>query len=175
MNANIFDWRGVRQALRAGVVQSLIPAVNGAAIIAGVADVGQRRADLLHLDGFPQAGQQCLFHFINQDVREALLLSMIDRFMTVEVTRLVRLPMIVSLQHQNDERILAFGRIAGVHIVIQHQRKAAILHVCVERVLIAGFGIIAGFVKDFRIFDAKLANQILEDFFAAHEYRAPER
>src|ERR1017187_787078 len=56
--------RHMRQAPRVGIVQGLVPAVDCAAIVAGVSHIGQRRSDLFDLDrlGKPderRVGKEC--------------------------------------------------------------------------------------------------------------------
>src|ERR1035441_6815265 len=87
--------------------QGLVPAINRAAVVAGIPHVGQRRGYLFDLDRFGQARQQHALRLADQDLRHALLLLAVRGLVALRISGFERLPVVEALERHDRDGILA--------------------------------------------------------------------
>src|ERR1035441_7716885 len=155
------DGRRVPQAPRVGVIQRLVPAINRAAVVAGIPHVGQRRGYLFDLDRFGQARQQHALGLADQDLRHPLFLLAVRGLVALRIGRFKRLPVVETLERHDREGILARRRVAWEEIVIERRAEARIGHITTYCGAVSRLKVVSGVVEDLGIFEPELADQIL--------------
>jgi hypothetical protein len=122
----------MRHPVRSRVVDCLVPAIDSASIVAGVANVCQRSSDFFNLYCFGKAGKEILFSFSDQYVCDPFFLFSVFFFIPFKVVGFVFLLVVISLKRKQSDCILSFWGIILIEIIIEREAKTAIFNLGVN-------------------------------------------
>ena len=156
----ILDGRRLGKPAGSRIVESLVPAVDRAAIIPRVSPMGQGRRDLLDFYGLRETGQENVLDLFDQDVGDAFLLGLVFLLLSSTIIRFETGPGLVALKHQDIDRILPRRRVLHIDIIAAHHAETGILHIGFQVFLVASVVIKPGRIKHLAVRDLQLADQV---------------
>src|SRR5690606_13575944 len=92
-----------------------------AAEVTGIANICQRSADFFDFNGLAQAGHKGLFDPVDKQIGDSFFVGVIGILAAGKIVGFVLLPVVITHQRDDIDRVFATGGITLIKIIIKRQ------------------------------------------------------